>query len=172
MNSINRFAVVVVGVVGASGVAANDYIPQPYVGAQYGHTNFNRGALNHVNQNHITARVGAEMFQLLGLEARVGTGLTTVDKGGNRVKGRYNYGVFGVVNLPTDTAISPYVLGGYTHVSTGINGRNFRDDSAAYGLGLNWNVSDAVSVNGEFMRLVDNDWSRQSTTAFGVKYNF
>lgn len=45
MNSINRFAVVVVGVVGASGVAANDYIPQPYVGAQYGHTNFNRGAL-------------------------------------------------------------------------------------------------------------------------------
>lgn len=172
MSPIARLAVATLGIVSVSGVSASDFIPKPYVGAQYGHTNFNRGALNHVNQNHVTARVGAEVLELFGVEARFGTGFTTIDKGTARVKGRYHYGVYGVINLPTDIAVSPYVIGGYTHTSTGINGENYRDDSAAYGLGLNWNVSDAVSVNGEFMRLVDNDWSRQSSTSFGVKFAF
>jgi|SRR5699024_2282842 len=172
MGTLTRLAVAALGVVSIGGASASDFIPKPYVGAQYGHTNFNRGDLNHVDQNHVTARVGAELLQIFGLEARVGTGFTAVEKDSVRVKGRYHYGVYGVINLPTVTDIAPYVLGGYTHTSTGINGKSFRDDSAAYGLGLNWSLSEAVSVNGEFMRLVDNDWSRQSSTSFGVKYSF
>lgn len=175
MGAMSRLAIVALGalgVVSVPNVSAGELMLTPYVGAQYGHVNFKRGNLSHVNQNHISARVGVDMMELFGLEARVGTGFTEVEKSGSRVKGRYHYGVYGVINLPTGVAVSPYVIGGYTHTSTGINGSNVRDDSAAYGVGLNWNVSDAVAVNGEFMRLADNDWSRQSSTSFGVKYSF
>lgn len=175
MGAMNRFAIVVLGVLGVASVpsvGASELMLTPYVGAQYGHINFKRGNLSHVNQNHINARVGVDVIELFGLEARVGAGFTEVEKSGSRVKSRYQYGVYGVVNLPTGAAVSPYVIGGYTHTATGINGSKVRDDSAAYGLGINWHVSSAVAVTGEFMRLVDNDWSRQSATSFGVKYSF
>lgn len=175
MGVMNRLLIVglgTLGVVSISSVSAHELMLTPYVGAQYGHVNFKRGELSHVNQNHINARIGVDVMQIFGLEARLGTGFTKVEKEANQVKSRYQYGVYGVINLPTGAAVSPYVIGGYTHASTGINGNNVRDDSAAYGLGLNWSVSDAVAVNGEFMRLVDTDWSRQSSTSFGVKYSF
>lgn len=164
--------VAALGLFSVGAASANDFMPKPYVGAQYGHTNFHRGGLGHVNQNHITARLGAEFAQIVGLEARLGTGFTSVDKGDVRVKDRYHYGVYGVINLPTEIAVSPYVIGGYSYASTGIDEMTIKNDSASYGLGLNWHVSDVVAVTGEYMRFIDNDWSRQSRASFGVKYTF
>lgn len=156
----------------ASSLAMADMIDiTPYAGLQYAYTDFKRGDIN-TSLDSMVVRGGARFGQVLGAEARVSTGIGSGSHMGEKVENRYNYGAYGVVNLPTGQPYTPYALGGYTYARSEIGNSRQRDDGLSYGAGVDWALDDIMSVNVEVLRSVRNDFTKQTVVGLGVAYRF
>ncbi|WP_162925725.1 porin family protein [Isoalcanivorax indicus] len=143
----------------------------PYGGLQYAWTDFKRGDIN-TSLDSMVVRGGARFGQVLGAEARLSTGIGSGSHLGEKVKNRYNYGAYGLVNLPTGEAYTPYALAGYTYARTEIGDSRQRDDGLSYGAGVDWALDDIMSVNVEVLRSVRNDFTKQTVVGLGIAYRF
>lgn len=154
----------------ASGLAIAD--STPYFGVQYGYLDFERGAVKEASLDALSLRGGLEINELLSGEVRLGTGLFDDDYRGIDAEMNYYYGVYAVVNLPTGGKLDPYLIGGYSYVDSSVGNEDYRDDGAAYGAGLNWAMDDQSALTLEYLKLVDNDHSKQNVVSVGMVYRF
>ena len=90
------------------------------------------------------------------------------------------YGGYVKLGAPIGETIRPYVIGGYTEVKGKVSGsvagvsfsdtETFEDES--YGAGLDFNITDTVGANLEYMRYVDTDEEEISGISVGLRSAF
>lgn len=144
----------------------------PYFGVQYGFLDFDRGAVDGAALDAFTVRGGLDINELIAAEARVGLGLSDDTRRGIKAEMNYHYGVYAVINLPTGSHIDPYLLGGYSYVDSTVNRNDYSDDGLAYGAGLKWFMNDQSALTLEYLKVADNDYTKQNLISLGILYHF
>lgn len=167
---ITRKILAAVVVAGVSSLATAEMAP--YFGVQYGYLDFDRGAVDGAALDAFTLRGGLDINELIAAEARVGLGLSDDTRQGIKTEMNYHYGVYAVINLPTRTQLDPYLLGGYSYVDSTVNGSDYSDDGLAYGAGLKWAMNDESALTLEYLKVADNDYTKQNLISLGILYHF
>lgn len=159
-----------------------------YLGANYAmfeYTNDDVDSGEEVNPDAVILRVGLEASDWLGIEARGGLGLdddSTTIAGVGEVTAELDelYGGYARAGLPMGDAVMPYIIGGWTHVegegeltSAGI--RLVEEDTWedwSWGAGVDFNLSDTVALNVEWMRYIDDGPEELDALAVGLRTAF
>lgn len=160
-----------------------------YLGANYAmfeYTNDDIDDDEEVNPDAVILRVGIEMADWFGLEARGGLGLdedSTSISGVGRVSAELDelYGAYARFGLPMGDMVMPYVIGGWTHVGGkgelsvpgGIGATASEDwDDVSWGGGVDVNLSETIALNVEYMRYIDDGPDELSAVAVGLRSAF
>lgn len=157
-------------VAGASSFATAEMTP--YFGVQYGYLDYDRGVVDGASLDAFTVRGGLDINELLAAEVRAGVGLVDDTRRGVEAEMNYHYGIYAVVNLPTGTRIDPYLLGGYSYVDSTVNRKDYSDDGLAYGAGMKWSMNDESALTLEYLKVADNDHTKQNLISVGILYHF
>ena len=148
---------------------------QFYGGAQFSHLTLSRGSVSNAQLSGITLRGGMVLVpQLFSAELRLGKafGSDSDSDSGVKAKNDFYYGTLVRMTLPLGKPFTPYAVGGYGYVKTDLDGNTQRDDGGAYGLGVDYALPGKLSVNLEYLRLADNDYTKQELFSLGVNYHF
>ncbi|MCG8394814.1 MAG: porin family protein [Pseudomonadales bacterium] len=161
--------------------AAGPYIGGNYSQIQYDSQEFDTDTLK---IDSATVNAGFEFTDFLALEARGGVGLDEDSQGIADFEMDHLYGGYVKLGAPVGDTLRPYVIGGYTKVKgkvsadgtvAGVNysfsdTETFEDES--YGAGLDFNITDTVGANLEYMRYVDTDDEEISGISVGLRSAF
>ncbi|EKF74464.1 hypothetical protein A11A3_08585 [Alcanivorax hongdengensis A-11-3] len=166
----------------AQGVyAAGPYIGGSYSQIQYDNEEYDTDTLK---IDSATVQAGVDITDFLAIEARGGLGFDKDSKGIADFKMDHLYGGYLKLAAPLSEVVRPYVIGGYTKVKGSVeaNGtvagvdysvdedRTFEDQS--YGGGLDFNLTDTLGANLEYMRYVDKDDEEISGISVGLRSAF
>ena len=90
------------------------------------------------------------------------------------------YGGYLKLSAPLSDSIHPYVIGGYSKMKADVKytvagvstdeSERFEDES--YGAGLDFNITDTLGANLEYMRYYDDDDITVDGIGLGVQVNF
>jgi len=118
----------------------------------------------------VMAKVGYDVNKYIGIEAR---GATTMikDDGGKMT----HYGVYAKPMLPLSDKIKAYGLVGYGKTKTDGHLREADVSGLAWGVGVDYAVTDKVSAFIDYQKLInksDSDAPKLDTVSVGANYNF
>ncbi|MCG8394652.1 MAG: porin family protein [Pseudomonadales bacterium] len=160
------------GVLAAGVLAATIVQAQPYVGAQAGMMKIDRGQVSDATLTGLTLRGGLVLHELLSAEVRVGKAVGDDSYRNVDVENDFYYGAYARLTPPLAGPVQPYLIGGYSYVENDFNGNTLRDDGESYGGGFDLGMEEHLSMNLEYLRLVDNDFGTQELIGVGVNYAF
>lgn len=145
---------------------------ETYVGAQANMMRVDRGSLQNAELTGVVFRGGVVMHALLSAEVRIGKGFGDDKVDGITLENDYFYGAYARLTPPVPWPVAPYLIGGYSYVENEVNDSMQRDDGMGYGGGFDMGVSDSVSINLEYLRLVNNDYGKQELIGLGANFFF
>ncbi len=144
---------------------------------------------------NVVAKLGYDFNKYIGIEGRVGYGITEADHdGGGTSKIKENYGIYLKPQLPLGDTVSLFGLAGYAKAKVESNGVSpgftgtLNEASPSFGLGLEYKINDSWSILAEGVRLLHSveastgtytptpspaeDDINLDTYGFGVNYRF
>ena len=153
-----------------------------YAGGQFALLDYDVDGLSSFNPTGLVGRVGHFVVDYVAIEGRIGFGLgdDSITVQGIRVDGQLEnlFGAYVVGHLPIEGAFSPYGLLGFTSAKAKLELPGFgvsetdTDSGFTWGLGVDIRVSQQVSVNGEYVRYLDERDYVFSALSFGVNFWF
>lgn len=157
-----------------------------YFGGNYSAFQFTDDSVDDeiIKPDGVVLRLGIEPTRVFGLEARGGIGLQSDkrDFGGGSLEFDVDelYGGYAKIGLPLGDAVTPYAIGGYTHVKgsatatvLGVSsGGSETWEDESYGAGLDVNLSDSLALNVEYMRYLEKDDQELSAVSVGLRSAF
>lgn len=173
-------------VLSCSLIAGGAYAAGPYIGAdytqfQYDNDNYDTNTLK---INGAMVRAGVEFNDWIGLEVRGGGGFDSASDHGLDYKLDDMYGGYLKLSAPLSDRVHPYLIGGYTRLDgkvradasvSGVNysvdkKKHFEDES--YGAGIDFNLTDTLGANVEYMRYYDKDKQKIAGISVGLRSAF
>lgn len=151
-----------------------------YVGVNVSQTEYKEEGIPSAKPSAISFKVGNQFNKNFALEARLGTGLSddriTVFGVPATVEVDNFYGVYAKGILPVSNMISAYGLVGYTHgeITARAAGMSVTgsDSDFSYGLGVDFAITQNMSLNIEWARLFEGAGYKVNALSFGVGYKF
>jgi opacity protein-like surface antigen len=162
-------------VVHAAGVDGMDLDLHPYVGAGIGAFGLEyKDSLGSQNNTVFGGygKIGVDIGYYLGAEVRIGTttsGTTAQPAGAfslttaadNKLSNDFFVSYLGKVQIPVTAELTPYALIGattakFTDTPTGKTAFSQTVTGLSYGFGLDYNVGNQLSINGEWMQYLTN----------------
>ena len=173
-------------VLSCSVMAGGAFAAGPYIGANYNQIQYDNDDVDEdtLKVDGVTLRAGFEFNDFIALEARGGTGIDGDSKNAPLGTFEYDmdhmYGGYLKLSAPLSDAIHPYVIGGYSkmkadvkYIVAGVStdeSERFEDES--YGAGLDFNITDTLGANLEYMRYYDQDEEEISAVSVGLRSAF
>ena len=167
-------------------VAPGAFAVGPYIGGNYSQIQYDNEEYDTdtLKIESATINAGYEFTDFLALEARGGLGFDEDSQGIVDFDMDHLYGGYVKLSAPIGEKIRPYVIGGYTKVKGEVSANGtlagvdysysdtetFEDES--YGAGLDFNITDTVGANLEYMRYVDTDEEEISGISVGLRSAF
>lgn len=184
-----RLSVALAGATAAlalAAVPANSHAEGLYFGGNYAAFQFTDDSVDDeiIKPDGVVLRLGIEPTRVLGLEARGGIGLQSdkrnVSGGSLEFELDELYGGYAKIGLPLGDAVTPYAIGGYTHVKgsatatvLGVSsGGSETWEDESYGAGLDVNLSESLALNVEYMRYLEKDDQELSAVSVGLRSAF
>lgn len=131
---------------------------------------------NEVTLNAIYGRFGALFNENLSAEARIGLGVGDDNVGGVKVELDNFYGAYVRGGIPVGEVFYPYAIVGYTKGKISASGPfgsgSFSDSDFSFGVGADFNVSDLLKINAEYLSYVDSDDVELTGFSVGVSFSF
>lgn len=167
-------------------IAGGAYAAGPYIGAdytqfQYDNDNYDTNTLK---INGATVRAGVEFNDWIGLEVRGGTGFDTASDHGVDYQLDDMYGGYLKLSAPLSDMVHPYLIGGYTRLDgkvkadasvAGVNyavDQNKHLEDQSYGAGIDFNLTDTLGANVEYMRYYDKHDQKIAGISVGLRSAF
>lgn len=173
-------------VLSCSLIAGGAYAAGPYIGADYTQFQYDNDHYdtNTLKINGAVVRAGVEFNDWIGLELRGGGGFDSASDHGLHYRLDDMYGGYLKLSAPLSDKVHPYIIGGYTHLDgkvtayTTVSGigyaatrkRHFGDES--YGAGIDFNLTDTLGANLEYMRYYDKDHQKIAGISVGLRSAF
>jgi len=149
---------------------------QRYVGANANFLSYEEGSVMDASLLAVSGRFGAFVHENFSFEARVGLGLidgedniygTTVDIGLNHF-----FGIYARAGLPLNEQLYPYALIGYTRGEVEASAYGFTVDEAesdsSFGFGVDFKFNEKMTLNAEFINLLDKGGAEVSGFSLGI----
>jgi len=162
--------------------AAGTEAGSTYAGGQFAMLDYDVDGVSSFNPTGLIGRVGHFVADYVAIEGRVGFGLSddSITVQGVRVTGELEnlFGAYVVGHLPIEGAFSPYGLLGFTSAKARLELPDFgisetdTDSGFTWGLGVDIRVNPQVSINGEYVRYLDESEYDFSALSFGVNFWF
>lgn len=147
--------------------------PSFYVGGQYNYVESKSSGDSTAKLDVLTGRLGAQFNPYLSGEVRVGAGLgSDRTNAGIKTEIQNYYGFYARAGLPNQTAITPYLLGGWTDVRYKVEGSGRSVDGGSYGLGADYNLDEHLALNLEYVRLLDKGSADLDAISLGVTFAY
>lgn len=143
---------------------------RPYFGVQYNYVELDAGG--EAKLDALTGRLGLGFNPYLSGELRLGLGFGSDRVRGTKVELDHYYGAYVRLAMPTNTQLTPYLLGGYTRVKTDPQLRSSSRDDFGYGVGVDLSLDHALSLNLEYARLLDASRVDMDALSLGFTYSF
>ena len=166
--------------------ASGAFAAGPYVGGNYSQIQYDNEEIDSdtLKIDAATIRAGFEFTDFLALEARGRMGFDKDSRGIVDFEMDHLYGGYVKLGAPVGETLRPYVIGGYSKVKgevsasgsvAGVNysfsdTETFEDES--WGAGLDFNLTDTLGANLEYMRYVDTDEEEISGVSVGLRSAF
>ncbi|KAF0811118.1 hypothetical protein A167_00150 [Alcanivorax sp. S71-1-4] len=144
---------------------------RPYFGAQYNFAEVDGGG-DEAEFDVFSGRLGVEFNPFLALEARAGFGVGDDRVNGVKVELDHYYGLYAKLALANESQFTPYLLGGYTKVKTDPKLGSDNEDDFGYGIGVDFNLDQALALNLEYARLLDASDVDMDAMSLGFTYRF
>lgn len=158
-----------------------------YFGGNYSRFEFSDASVDQdetVNPDGITLRIGVEPVKWLGLEARGAVGIKEDKReftGGSLAFDLDElYGAYAKVGVPVGDVVMPYAIAGYSRVKGSANltvlgvstseTETWEDQSI--GAGVDFNLTESLALNVEYMRYLDKDDQELSAVGLGLRSAF
>lgn len=164
---------------------AQEPVEQGYIGANYVFLTYEEdGFSEDLDLGALSAKAGAKFNPYFAAELRAGFGVAdeSVSAGGVTAELELDYliGGYGVIGLPTESPVYPYVVVGYTKgeltaSASGPGGSASFSDSESdfsYGVGANFAATEEFHVNVEYMNYLDKDGVEISGVSVGATVLF
>lgn len=155
---------------GASFAHAQTPVEQGYLGANYVFLTYEEdGFSEDFDLGALVGKAGAKLNPYFAAELRGGFGVADESFSGNGVSAEleldYLIGGYGVLGLPNESPVYPYVVlgltkGELTASASGPGGSASISESesdVSYGVGANFAVNERFHVNAEYMNYLDKD---------------
>ena len=164
-----------------------------YVGVQYANLDLDSSG-NDVDVDldwttpALMVNVGYQINPYFAVEGRAGIGVSDddddfffgEDENGNPIPRSTDaeiesyFGVFGRVGMPAGEVFYPYIQVGYGSVKIDSNriGGDVDESDFAYGIGANFNFTETMSGNLEYMSYYDEDDTELSGFSLGLQFDF
>lgn len=153
-----------------------------YVGANYASIEYQVSDFGFPGDFNMTALVlnaGLNLHDHFAIEARLGTGVEEDAYPGLEPKIGLLYGVYARGEYPIDN-FKPYLTLGYTWLEVDYDvAPDDKDDSISYGIGADFKFADNLSINLEYLYLLEMNESifgpfdlDVKSLSFGLKYSF
>ena len=158
-----------------------------YTVVQYSLLNFReeRGAENNdadLKPKAAVLRVGKYFTEHIGVEARLGTGLSSDEErlpaylGGDvKIEIDSIYGIHLAIGKSFEE-VSPYFLLGYTWIDATLDSESSDDSGLSYGFGASFAVADATEIDVEYLIYLDEgdgrDEDRYQAVGLGIRFFF
>lgn len=157
-----------------------------YFGGNYSAFQFTDDSVDDeiIKPDGVVLRLGIEASRVFGMEARGGIGLQSDERNFSGGSLEFDldelYGAYAKIGLPLGDAVTPYAIGGYTHVKgsatatvLGVSsGGSETWEDESYGAGLDVNLSDSLALNVEYMRYLEKDDQELSAVSVGLRSAF
>lgn len=173
-------------VLSCSLVAGGAFAAGPYIGADYTQFQYDNDQYNNdtLKVNGAVLRAGIEFNDWIGLEVRGGAGFNSDSNHGVDYKLDNMYGGYLKLSAPLSDTVHPYLIGGYTKLNGTVkvdttvagvnysvnNDKHFEDKS--YGGGIDFNLTDTLGANLEYMRYYDKGDEKISGISVGLRSAF
>jgi len=122
--------------------------------------------------------VGYSVHNNLAIEGMLGFGIkdsgVTLNGGGTGIDGKVNHsvGIFLKPRVKINEQFEVFGRVGYLHSKISGGGGSADEGDFAYGVGMNYSINRAWSVNVDYMRYYDKNPVKASGITFGVGYKF
>lgn len=140
-----------------------------YAGVQYAFLKYERDGFDNAEPTALNIRGGLEINDYFAFEARLGFGANGDKANGTDVEVDTLAGVYAKAGIMASAPISPYLIGGWTYVNL-----NEDDHDLSYGGGVEIRTNENLSVNLEYMDIINNFDNAADITAvhLGLTYKF
>ncbi|HAE49837.1 hypothetical protein Y5W_00903 [Alcanivorax sp. 521-1] len=174
-------------VLSCSLVAGGAFAAGPYIGANYSQFQYDNDDVEGGDTLKIDSavlRAGFEFNDYLGIEARGGMGFESDKKEAALGTFEYDmdnmYGGYVKLSAPLAESVHPYIIGGYTKIKADVKytlgsvstDESERYEGESYGAGIDFNLTDTVGANLEYMRYYDQDEEEISGISVGLRSAF
>lgn len=174
MRSLLLSAIVIA--LSAPGIAtARDYAP--YLGVQGQKITWKQGSVVNGFRADVDAAsglVGVAVNDIVGIEARYGTGVDGETVNGVDVELDRSYGFYVRATLPTGKMFAPYAIAGYTNTRLEFDGEAADDseDDGSWGGGVTLSLDGPVTLDAEWINYIDKDGFDIDAFNLGLNYRF
>ena len=152
---------------GAALLASNLAMAELYGGANYSAVELDTTATD-FDLGAVSGRVGSQVNENLSAEFRVGVGVSDDDS----VEIDKYFGGYIRGSLPLNEGIAPYVIAGFTDVDVDSDAGSDSEDDFSYGIGVDFALDNQLTLNVEYMQLIDGDDWEASAFSLGVATRF
>ncbi|MBF1801028.1 porin family protein [Alloalcanivorax profundimaris] len=173
-------------VLSCSLVAGGAFAAGPYIGANYSQFQYDNDEYDSdtLKIDAAVLRAGIEFNDYIGLEARGGMGFEEDSQGIVDFELDNMYGGYVKLSAPLAESVHPYIIGGYTKLKGTVKAEgsvagidySVDDDEhyegESYGAGIDFNLTDTVGANLEYMRYYDQDEEEISGISVGLRSAF
>lgn len=181
VNILGKAMVLSCSLVAGGAFAAGPYIGANYTQFQYDNEEYDSDTLK---IDGATLRAGMEFTDWLGLEVRGGAGFDEDSRGIVDFELDNMYGAYVKLAAPISESVHPYIVGGYTKMKGTVKAegsvggidysvdddQHFEDQS--YGAGIDFNLTDTLGANLEYMRYYDEGDEEISGISVGLRSAF
>lgn len=151
-----------------------------YIGASANFLSYEEPAIEDATLVSVSGRLGTFITENISAEARLGFGLLgdDVDVFGTSVDIDLNYffGVYARAGLPINDNLYPYVLLGYTRgeveASAGGSSLSEAESDTSFGFGVDLKLNEKLTLNAEYINLLDKDGVEVSGFTLGASVSF
>jgi|SRR5690554_679268 len=165
--------------------SAQGNVQQAYAGVNYAFVTYEEEGLSEdIDLGALVAKVGTKVNPYFAAELRAGFGVAdeSASVGNVSVKVEIDYlvGGYGVLGIPNETPIYPYVVLGFTKGELTASAKgpggsatvSASESDISYGVGANFDLSSNVQMNAEYMNYIDKDGAEISGISVGASYLF
>jgi opacity protein-like surface antigen len=169
----------------AAFASAQGNAPQAYVGGNYVFVTYeDDGFAEDIDLGALVAKVGTKINPYFSAELRAGFGVAdetaTVDDFSGKIEIDYLVGGYGVLGIPNETPVYPYVVLGFTkgELTASVTGpggsasASASESDISYGIGANFDINNNIQMNAEYMNYIDKDGAEISGISVGASYLF
>lgn len=161
-------------------IAEDNSGPQKYLGVGLGFYTYDEIGFGEADLTGSVFRVGAKFNEYIAAEGRLGFGIVgdSVSYLGQEIDVDLNYlfGAYLRAGIPASDKVFPYMVAGFTRGEVEASALGVSVEAAesdmSYGLGIDVDASDKVTLNAEYINLLDKDGAEVGGFSLGVAVNF